>query len=167
MGKRNGKGRRTRLILAGAGMLAIFLAAGGIYFLLHAKKTGEAVPAQALSVNAGRGTLSTTIVGSGHLENAEAQKIQVAAGLSIETVAVEAGDAVRAGDVLALVDETALTATIAQMQSVISELDEQINEKTGETESQYVTSKVGGRIKKIYAAAKDEIADVMVEEGAL
>ena len=90
-----------------------------------------------------------------------------AAGLSIETVAVEAGDAVRAGDVLALVDETALTATIAQMQSVISELDEQINEKTGETESQYVTSKVGGRIKKIYAAAKDEIADVMVEEGAL
>ena len=167
MGKRNGKGRRTRLILAGAGMLAIFLAAGGIYFLLHAKKTGAAVPAQALSVNAGRGTLSTTIVGSGHLENAEAQKIQVAAGLSIETVAVEAGDTVRAGDVLALVDETALTATIAQMQSVISELDEQINEKTGETESQYVTSKVGGRIKKIYAAAKDEVADVMVEEGAL
>lgn len=167
MGKRNGKGRRTRLILAGAGMLAIFLAAGGVYFLLHAKKTGAAVPAQALSVNAGRGTLSTTIVGSGHLENAEAQKIQVAAGLSIETVAVEAGDTVQAGDVLALVDETALTATIAQMQSVISELDEQINEKTGETESQYVTSKVGGRIKKIYAAAKDEVADVMVEEGAL
>lgn len=163
--KRRKKGRR--LVFAGAGFLAAFLAVGGVYFLSHSKRTRAAVSAQAISVNASKGTLSATIVGSGHLQSAEAQKIQVPVGLSIETVAVEAGDTVSAGDVLALVDETALTAEIAQIQSVISKLDGQLSEKAGDTEPQTVTSKVEGRVKEIYAETGDAVADVMVSEGAL
>ncbi len=165
--ERKGKKKRRRLILTGAGLLAVFLATGGVYFLSHLKKTQAAVPAQAVSVNACKGTLSATIVGSGHLQSAGAQDIQVPVGLSIETVTVETGDTVSAGDVLALVDETALAAEIGQIQEMISQLDGQLGEKAKETDPQTVTSKVEGRVKAVYAGAGDTVADVMVSDGAL
>lgn len=165
--ERKGKKKRRRLVFTGAGLLAVFLAAGGVYFLSHLKRTQGAAPAQAVSVNACKGTLSATIVGSGHLQSAGAQDIQVPVGLSIETVTVETGDTVSAGDVLALVDETALAAEIGQIQETISKLDGQLGEKAKETEPQTVTSKVEGRVKAVYAGAGDTVADVMVSDGAL
>lgn len=167
--ERDGKKKSRRRILVGMG-LAVILAAGGVFFMGRSGRM-EGIerdpPAQAISVNAGRATLSATIVGSGHLQNAEAQKIQVPAGLYIESVSVEAGDTVSAGDVLASIDQAALTARTAEIQNVISELDAQISETAGETDAQSVTSRVGGRVKKICAAAGDAVADVMISDGAL
>ena len=167
--ERDGKKKSRRRILAGMG-LAVILAAGGVFFMGRSGRM-EGIerdpPAQAVSVNAGRATLSATIVGSGHLQNAEAQKIQVPAGLYIESVSVEAGDTVSAGDVLASIDQAALTARTAEIQNVISELDAQISETAGETDAQSVTSRVGGRVKKICAAAGDAVTDVMISDGAL
>lgn len=167
--ERDGKKKSRRRILAGMG-LAVILAAGGVFFMGRSgwmEGIERDPPAQAISVNAGRATLSATIVGSGHLQNAEAQKIQVPAGLYIKSVSVEAGDTVSAGDVLASIDQAALTARTAEIQNVISELDAQISETAGETDAQSVTSRVGGRVKKICAAAGDAVADVMISDGAL
>lgn len=167
--EKDGKKKSRRRILAGMG-LAVTLAAGGIFFMGHSGRT-EGIKrdsqAQAISVNAGRATLSATIVGSGHLQNAGAQEVQVPAGLYIESVSVEAGDTVSAGEILASIDQAALTASIAKIQNVIVELDVQISETAGETDAQSVTSRVGGRVKKICAAAGDAVTDVMISDGAL
>ena len=154
------------IILAGAGIL-LAAGIGGICLLQSAKgKKGAARP-EAISVKAGRDTLSTSVVGSGSLQGGDIQDIQVPSGLVIESVAVETGDTVSAGQILATVDETALKAEIAQVQSVISQLDEQLQEKSEESQSGNLTCKVAGRIKKIYVGSGDSIADVMAEKGAL
>ncbi|MCI9545555.1 MAG: HlyD family efflux transporter periplasmic adaptor subunit [Lachnospiraceae bacterium] len=159
--------RKKRLAWAGVSLLLAIFAAGGVYLWFRARDSRRDAVAPAMQVNASLGTLSTTIVGSGQLQSAKAQEIQVPVGLTIESIAVEAGDTVSVGDMLATVDETALTAQIAQMQSVIAELDEQVQECDGEDQSQYVTSKVAGRVKKIYVETGDSVADAMVAEGAL
>ncbi len=166
MKSRNETKRKKRLARAGAILLLTALAAGGVY-LWRKKEEKAAAPQAALRTNAKLENLSTAIVAGGHLQSAEAQEIQVPVGLTIESVAVEAGDTVSAGDVLAVADETALAAQIAQTQNAIAQLDAQMQE-TGETsDSQCVTGKVAGRVKKIYAEAGDAVADVMAKQGAL
>lgn len=166
MKSRNETKRKKRLARAGAILLLAALAAGGVY-LWRKKEEKAAAPQAALRTNAKLENLSTAIVAGGHLQSAEAQEIQVPVGLTIESVAVEAGDTVSAGDVLAVADETALAAQIAQTQNAIAQLDAQMQE-TGETsDSQCVTGKVAGRVKKIYAKAGDAVADVMAKQGAL
>ena len=166
MGIRAGKRRKKWIILTGAGIL-LAAGIGGICIIQPGKgKKGAAVP-EAIGVKAGRDTLSTSVVGSGSLQGGEIQDIQVPSGLVIESVAVETGDTVSAGQVLATVNETALKAEIAQVQSVITQLDEQLQKKSGETQSENLTSKVAGRIKKIYVESGDSIADVMAAKGAL
>lgn len=158
--ERDGKKKNKRRILA----------AGGVFFMRRsgmAERMRGDPPAQALSVNAARGTLSATIVGSGHLQNAGAQEIQIPAGLYIKSVSVESGDTVSAGDALALLDEAALTVRIAEIQEVIVRLDEQISETDGESDPQSVNSRVNGRVKKICACVGDAVADVMRSDGAL
>lgn len=166
MGIRAGKRGKKWIILTGAGIL-LAAGIGGICIIQSGKgKKGAAVP-EAIGVKAGRDTLSTSVVGSGSLQGGEIQDIQVPSGLVIESVAVETGDTVSAGQVLATVNETALKAEIAQVQSVITQLDEQLQKKSGETQSENLTSKVAGRIKKIYVESGDSIADVMAAKGAL
>lgn len=166
MGIRAGKRGKKWIILTGAGIL-LAAGIGGICIIQPGKgKKGAAVP-EAIGVKAGRDTLSTSVVGSGSLQGGEIQDIQVPSGLVIESVAVETGDTVSAGQVLATVNETALKAEIAQVQSVITQLDEQLQKKSGETQSENLTSKVAGRIKKIYVESGDSIADVMAAKGAL
>ncbi len=166
MGIRAGKRRKKWIILTGAGIL-LAAGIGGICIIQSGRgKKGAAVP-EAIGVKAGRDTLSTSVVGSGSLQGGEIQDIQVPSGLVIESVAVETGDTVSAGQVLATVNETALKAEIAQVQSVITQLDEQLQKKSGETQSENLTSKVAGRIKKIYVESGDSIADVMAAKGAL
>lgn len=166
MGIRAGKRGKKWIILTGAGIL-LAAGIGGICIIQSGRgKKGAAVP-EAIGVKAGRDTLSTSVVGSGSLQGGEIQDIQVPSGLVIESVAVETGDTVSAGQVLATVNETALKAEIAQVQSVITQLDEQLQKKSGETQSENLTSKVAGRIKKIYVESGDSIADVMAAKGAL
>lgn len=162
--------RRKRLIFAGTGLMLVALALAGGFVFLRTKRTKASEPVPAQQIQASLGTLSTTVVGTGNLQSAKAQEVLVSSGLTIETVCVEVGDTVCAGDVLATVNQTVLTAEIAQMQSAIAEMDEQLQQiqaETGEEESQSITSKVEGRVKKIYAEAGDLAADVMVSDGAL
>ncbi len=166
MGIGAGKRRKKWIILTGAGIL-LAAGIGGICIIQSGRGKKGAAVSEAIGVKAGRDTLSTSVVGSGSLQGGEIQDIQVPSGLVIESVAVETGDTVSAGQVLATVNETALKAEIAQVQSVITQLDEQLQEKSGETQSENLTSKVAGRIKKIYVESGDSIADVMAAKGAL
>ena len=119
MGIRAGKRGKKWIILTGAGIL-LAAGIGGICIIQPGKgKKGAAVP-EAIGVKAGRDTLSTSVVGSGSLQGGEIQDIQVPSGLVIESVAVETGDTVSAGQVLATVNETALKAEIAHRHISIS-----------------------------------------------
>lgn len=119
------------------------------------------------SAQAENGSIKTTVIGTGNLENADAENVYLPEGVEIEEVMVSSGDHVEEGDVLAKLNAASITAEMLSIQEEISDLDEQINEVKDETESDTVETKISGRIKKIYAKEGDSVADVMAEHGAL
>ena len=98
MGIRAGKRGKKWIILTGAGIL-LAAGIGGICIIQSGRGKKGAAVSEAIGVKAGRDTLSTSVVGSGSLQGGEIQDIQVPSGLVIESVAVETGDTVSAGQI--------------------------------------------------------------------
>ena len=80
---------------------------------------------------------------------------------------VESGDAVKAGEVLAIVNQASVTKTLSQIQDELAELDEEINDTKGDKESAYIKTYIAGRVKKIYAETGENASAVMQEKGSL
>ncbi|MCB6994352.1 biotin/lipoyl-binding protein [bacterium 210820-DFI.6.37] len=119
------------------------------------------------TATATKGTISNTIVGTGNLESGSSKDIEVPSGITIEEVLVEEGDKVEKGDTLATVDRVSLLTALSQTQEQIAELDSEINDKKGDTESAVVTAGVSGRVKRVYAGKGDSVLESMAENGAL
>lgn len=121
----------------------------------------------ARSVEATKGNISVTVVGSGNLEYDDTVDIEAPSGITIDKVIAESGDAISAGDTLATVDSVSLKTKIASVRDEISSLDRQINYIKEDTEPETVTTKVSGRVKKIYVSKGDSVLDVTSENDAL
>lgn len=113
------------------------------------------------------GNISNTIVGTGNLEIDASNNITVPSGITIKKVKVESGDAVSKGDTLATVDITSVLSAIETVQEEIESLDEEINECKDSDETETITAKISGTVKKIYAEKGDSVTDCIAENGAL
>ena len=114
-----------------------------------------------------KGNISNTIVGTGNLETDNSNEITVPSGITIEKVKVESGDAVSKGDTLATVDTTSVLSAIESVQEEIEGLDDEINECRNSDETETITAKISGTVKKIYAKEGESVEDCIVENGAL
>ncbi|MEN6593400.1 MAG: HlyD family efflux transporter periplasmic adaptor subunit [Clostridiaceae bacterium] len=110
------------------------------------------------------GSLETTITGSGKLESSDSQTLQLPGGVTVSDVLVEAGDAVKAGETLALLDPASLANRAAEVSGELSSLDRQIASRstTGS-----VTAPVRGRIKYLPVAEGDAVLSAVSQYGAL
>lgn len=113
------------------------------------------------------GTIHTLVSGSGVLEQVDEEDVTVPAGVEVDEVIAEAGDAVAKGDLLAKVDMASVVDTLSDTQDQIKTLDKKINSAKSDTASTSVTTSVGGRVKKIYAQAGDNVVSSVTENGAL
>lgn len=113
------------------------------------------------------GTIHTLVSGSGVLEQVDEEDVTVPAGVEVDEVIAEAGDAVAKGDLLAKVDMASVVDTLSSTQDQIKTLDKKINSAKSDTASTSVTTSVGGRVKKIYAQAGDNVVSCVTENGAL
>lgn len=113
------------------------------------------------------GSISTTVSGSGRLANQDSDDITIPSSVGIAEVYVEAGDLVKKGDILAAVNSISVTESMADIQSQIEELDAELNRLEKTTVNDSITSKVSGRIKKVYASEGVTLASVMYENEAL
>lgn len=113
------------------------------------------------------GTIHTLVSGSGVLEQVDEEEVTVPAGVEVDEVIAEAGDAVSKGDLLAKVDMASVVDTLSSTQDQIKTLDKKINSAKSDTASTSVTTSVGGRVKKIYAQAGDNVVSSVTENGAL
>lgn len=113
------------------------------------------------------GTIHTLVSGSGVLEQVDEEEVTVPAGVEVDEVIAEAGDAVVKGDLLAKVDMASVVDTLSSTQDQIKTLDKKINSAKSDTASTSVTTSVGGRVKKIYAQAGDNVVSCVTENGAL
>lgn len=113
------------------------------------------------------GTIHTLVSGSGVLEQVDEEDVTVPAGVEVDEVIAEAGDAVAKGDLLAKVDMASVVDTLCSTQDQIKTLDKKINSAKSDTASTSVTTSVGGRVKKIYAQVGDNVVSSVTENGAL
>ena len=113
------------------------------------------------------GTIHTLVSGSGVLEQVDEEDVPVPAGVEVDEVIAEAGDAVAKGDLLAKVDMASVVDTLSSTQDQIKTLDKKINSAKSDTASTSVTTSVGGRVKKIYAQVGDNVVSCVTENGAL
>lgn len=150
------------LLLAGAGIVT------AVTVLRNRVRTQFApTTAEVLSYEAERGRISTTVSGSGSLSYPDSEDITVPSGVEVEEILVRPGDTLSEGDAIAAVDVNSVMTALADVQSQLKDLDEQIDDAKNDSVSTYMTSAVTGRVKCIYAQAGDNVVDVMTEHGAL
>ena len=150
------------LLLAGTGIVT------AVTVLRNRVRTQfAAATAEVLSYEAERGRISTTVSGSGSLSYPDSEDITVPSGVEVEEILVRPGDTLNEGDTIAAVDVNSVMTALADVQSQLEDLDDQINDAKNDTVSTYMTSAVTGRVKCIYAQAGDNVVDVMTEHGAL
>lgn len=161
--------KKKKIILVCAVAAGLVTAAGVWFFAVRPRRgmvMAQGTP-EAVSTEVESGSISTTVVGTGTLQNDTAGAVKIPAGLTMEEVLVESGDAVQEGDVLAKVNAASVLKALSEAQEELKELDGEINEAKDEKESEYVKTYIAGRVKKIYAETGKSVLSVMEKKGAL
>ena len=166
--KNSEKGPKKRKVKAiVAVILVAAIAAGGVCTFRSKGKKAQASGSQVMESKVQKGSLSQTVEGTGTLSNADSTDLKIPVGLKIKKVKVSEGDEVKKGDTLATVDKTSLLAALAQTQSDLDDINNQLGDEADSDTSKYVESSVDGRVKKIYASKNTDAADTVLEKGAL
>lgn len=161
------KKKKQKTKAAIAVVLVAAIAAGGVFTFRSKGKKTQASGSLVMESKVQKGNLSQTVEGTGTLENADSTDLKIPAGLKIKKVKVSEGDEVKKGDTLATVDRTSLLAALAETQSDLDDVNNQLGDEADSDTSKYVESSVDGRVKKIYASKNTDAADTVLEKGAL
>lgn len=155
------KKKKSKVWIWIVGVIVVLLVAALILIRNFMSSASQTVHA---SYTLASGSLETTITGSGKLESADSQTLQLPAGITVSDVLVKAGDAVKAGDTLALLDPASLANRAAEVANELSSLDRQI---TSRSTTGSVTAPVRGRIKYLPVAEGDAVLSAVSQYGAL
>lgn len=163
-----GMSRKKKTAVAIVSLAGICILGTGVFWARNKMSKGQPVGnASVQEASAASGDIANTITGTGSLEADDSDTVKIPSGITIKEVKVESGDAVSKGDVLAVVEETSVLGAMEEVQEQIEETEEDMNECKSDTETQEVTAKVSGRIKKIYVQESSDVAQSMVDNGAL
>ena len=113
------------------------------------------------------GTISTVVSGSGTLQNVDTESVTIPTGVELTEILVSYADTVAAGDLIATVDMGTVRSAMSQIQTTINDLDKQISDAEGDKVSTYIKAGVPGRVKILYAEKGTNVADAMVNHGAV
>ena len=161
------KKKKQKTKAAIAVVLVAAIAAGGVFTFRSKGKKTQASGSLVMESKVQKGNLSQTVEGTGTLENADSTDVKIPVGLKIKKVKVSEGDEVKKGDTLATVDRASLLAALAQTQSDLDDVNNQLGDEADSDTLKYVESSVDGRVKKIYASKNTDAADTILEKGAL
>lgn len=162
--KKKRKIRRLFLVLL---IIVLLLAALAAVSVLTRKKEGSALlPSNITTEQAHIGTIRLTTEGNGFIEPADDVLVSSDYTMKIDTVEVENGDIVAAGDVIATVDPDSLDEQISQLENQLSEINSSIS-GLDDSGSSDLTSPVTGRIKRIFARPDEYLEDIVADHGGL
>lgn len=163
-----GMSGKKKTAVAIVSLAGICILGTGVFWARNKMSKGQPVGnASVQEALAASGDIANTITGTGSLEADDSDTVKIPSGITIKEVKVESGDAVSKGDVLAVVEETSVLGAMEEVQEQIEETEEDMNECKSDTETQEVTAKVSGRIKKNYVQESSDVAQSMVDNGAL
>ena len=164
--KRARRRRVIRTVILVVLLLGLCLT-GAVYYLRRRVQKSLVSNDDVSSAKAERGSVSTTVSGSGTLENVDEEEIKVPSGVVIDEVLVKANDKVKAGDIIATLDKSSVLSAMESLQSDLETLDKSIYDARGDEVKNYITSGVEGTISRVYGEMGQKVSDVMAEHGCL
>lgn len=169
LGKNKKKKRRRiiRTVVSIVLILAIVLIAGVTILQRRVRQEFAMRDVEVLSYEVTTGTISTVVSGSGTLQNVDTETVNLPAGVELTEILVSYGDSVEAGDLIATADMGTVRSAMAELQTAIEDLDEQIHDAEGDKVSSYIKAGVSGRVKILYGEKDTDVADAMVQHGAV
>ena len=165
--KKQKKRRVLRTIIAVVTLLVIILFAGTLILQRRVREKFVNRNLDVLSYKVTTGSISTEVSGSGTIQNVGTETVAIPTGVELTEILVSYGDVVTAGEVIAIVDMGTVRTAISELQTSIDDLDDQIADAEDDKVSAYIKAGVSGRVKVLHATANSNVADVMVEHGAL
>ncbi|MDO4492421.1 MAG: HlyD family efflux transporter periplasmic adaptor subunit [Clostridia bacterium] len=147
------------------GMALAAVLTAGLFTGCAEKKPAAEVVAEQNTYTIGRGDLAVTITGSGRLKAEDEEELRIPAGIEVDAVLAETGDAVKAGDVLAVLDTASLERRAAELSGELAQLDMQIAFRGNNVTT--VKAPVRGRIKYIPAQEGEDVIDAINAHGYL
>lgn len=114
-----------------------------------------------------RGALEETVYGSGTTSARNQTNVLAEAEGTLADLRVSVGDAVKAGDILAVMTNADLDDTITDLEFDLWELDGQILSTSAGSKVTTIEAPAAGRVVAIYAEAGDDALAVFRREGAL
>ena len=159
--------QKKKLIIIIAAAAVLITAAVVILRKSVSEKYGKKDDTEILSAEVTRGSISTSVSGSGQLSDDDVETLDIPDGVELEEIKAVRGSKVEEGDLLATVDLNTVMLAMSTVSDELDSLDDEINSAVSDSVSSYISSSVSGRVKKIYAAAGEPVDDVMYEHGAL
>ena len=98
------------------------------------------------SAEAEKGNISTTVVGTGTLENGTATDVVVPAGVKVKEVLVSSGDTVTEGQVLATLDEASIASELLEVKENIETVEDEIDALSDEADEEGTTEYLEAKV---------------------
>ena len=146
-------------------LIALLLVA--LPFIIDSSRQRLESDASILSGKVSRGSISSTVSGTGTLSDGTSVEIELPDGVRLKEYLVNNGDVVSKGDPLAMVDKVTVMEAISSVQETLAYLEKEMTSASNKYAESYISSSVGGTVKKIYARNGDSVRDVMLKHGAL
>lgn len=127
------------------GVCVIVLAAAG--FAVYSKGADKSESQETVqSAEAEKGSISTTVVGTGTLENGTATDVVVPTGVKVREVLVTSGDTVTEGQVLATLDEASIASELLEVKENIETVEENIDTLSDEADEEGTTEYLEAKV---------------------
>lgn len=167
--KKRGKfGKAVRKAIKITVIVAILCGAGLFGLKAYVNKQAESSSTTSYSrAVVTRGALEETVYGSGTTSARNQTNVLAEAEGTLTDLRVSVGDAVKAGDILAVMTNADLDDTITDLEFDLWELDDQILSTSAGSKVTTIEAPAAGRVVAIYAEAGDDALAVFRREGAL
>ena len=165
--KKKKKRKIIRTVISIVLILALILVVGVTILQKRVREEFANRDLEILSYEVTTGTISTVVSGSGTLQNVDTESVTFPTGVELTEILVSYGDTVEVDKLIATVDMGSVRSAMSDLQATIEDLDEQISDAEGDKVNSYIKAGVSGRVKILHAEKDTNIADAMVEHGAL
>ena len=136
--------KMIRRSIAG-GVCVVVLAAVG--FAVYSKGADKSESQETVqSAEAEKGNISTTVVGTGTLENGTVIDVVVPAGVKVKEVLVSSGDTVTEGQVLATLDEASIASELLEVKENIETVEDEIDALSDEADEEGTTEYLEAKV---------------------
>ena len=145
---RQKKRRRNRII--GASVLVVLVVAVAALQLLGndaaSRQSGAEIDEKVIESAVESGAIDKTLNAFGTLASAEEEDVSVPGEIRVTRYHVSVGDAVKKGDKIATVDRSTVLAAIDDIQSLIGEVDDEVENLKDSSASSSITASAEGTV---------------------